>query len=197
MSTKRRGLGMQAWIIVFTVMSVGFGTFVLVVVRGLVSDTRDYVRMEAPGRAEMDLKYAGKYVIFYEYERTRDSQGVLRGGGIDDLAFLVLDPENPVPIQVVDVGRPRNYHIRRTVGEAVREFVVPAPGRYEFSATSSNSEDVPKINLAVGRPYNDRIIGAFLAGMIPLAVTFAIIALTLFLAHRRAQSRPEVMVSAP
>jgi hypothetical protein len=188
---------MGAWVIVFAVMSVGFASFTYVVARGLVADARDYLRMEAPGRAEVKFDHAGKYVIFHEYERTRDSQGIIRPPGIEEMAFLVLPEDGDTPIQVVEVGRSWRYVIRRTVGEAVREFVVPTPGVYEISATSPAGGDIAPLTLSVGRPYTNRIIGAFLAGLIPMAITLAIIAITLFIAHRRAQTREEVMASAP
>ena len=154
---QETNLGVGRWVAILLVFFGGVALFMTVVIYGLAGPSSERITFEAPGRAIVQLPAAGSYVLYHEFPRTQDSQGLQRPEGSELIAVTLTNERTGARIEVDQPETRRSYTIRRRFAESIREFTVGHAGTFRFETDFPRGTPAPDMTLVALQPYPQRL----------------------------------------
>lgn len=149
------------------VFAVGLGLFLFVLLNGIFSVVEKIgMQVIVPGTEIIELKEAGKYSIFYEYESVIDGK-IYSSNSIYGLKCTLKDVNTGDFITLSNSKSNFNYSVNGREGRSVLEFVIDKPGKYEFEAWYETEND-NKAVLAIGKGFGSTLFVTILLSFITL-----------------------------
>jgi len=179
---RRRYYGLA--VLVFVVGCVLFGWFLFRNLNGLIDNL---TRVIVPGKAEITLSDPGTYTIFYEYQSVLDNKLYSSREDLSGLECTINSKTSGSKIPISRPSRDLEYSFAGRKGISVLEFTVEKPGAYEFSCR--HPEEQPRIVLAIGYRFMDKLVGTIVVAMVIFLSSAAIgvaIALRIFFKRQEA-----------
>lgn len=180
-NTPNRTAG--TWLSAIIVAVIGILLFMYLVMSGVMPTEAPYFTTHAPGDTTFEVGESGTFMIYHEFQRTQDSQGMLRPPGIEDLKIQVVEVATGEPVEL-ESDTDSQYAIRRTVGESIYRFEAPAAGSYRI-ITIYPAGGTASYGLTIGRPYGQKFYTAFLRAAIVLVVTGVLVVTIIVVGARR------------
>ncbi len=173
----------RTWLSAIFVSVTGIFIFMYVVVSSALSSDQRYFTLDAPGEATFSFRDTGDYYLFHEFQRTPDSQGMLRPPGVGALKVQIVNDaaRATVPLTPDTSGR---YVIYRTVGESLYAFTIDTPGNYRVTALHPDGSDAPH-TLTIGRTQGQQVFVSLRLGFAVLLGTSIFVVLILYFGARR------------
>jgi hypothetical protein len=175
---------------VFIVIA-GFGLFAYFIFTSISNAGDDLVQVVVPGGADLDLKVAGEYTVFYESQTFADGKFYSTGEQVNGLQISVVDKATGRDLGVYPLSGSFRYSMGSRIGQSIVAFQVDRPGIYRIDASYSGGNG-PQVVLAVGSGFGRKIFFMVLSS---LAIIFgsiafaAVIAITTYLGRKKAMAR--------
>ena len=154
-----------------SVLVLGMGVFLWIVLGGVLGGRPDFFELEAPGEMEVMLSQVGSYTVFHEYFRTQDSQETVRPKGVDGLEVMLMPTGGGATVAVSPAEDAQPYAIRRRLRETLYRIEITTPGTYAFKAAYPETDPGPPVRLVISQTYERQVFGAFIKGIGVLLIT--------------------------
>lgn len=171
-------------VLVFVVGCVLFGWFLFRNLNGLIDNL---TRVIVPGKVEITISDAGTYTIFYEYQSVLDNKVYSSREDLSGLECTINSKTSGSKIPISRPSRDLEYSFGGRKGISILEFTVEKPGAYEFSCRHPEAE--PRIVLATGHRFMDKLVGTIVVAMVIFLSSAAIgVALALRIFFKRQEA---------
>ena len=178
------------WYVVAALVGVGgVAAVVVFLVSNLLHLDEGFTRMPVPGQQEVELREAGSYTVFHEYQSILNNRQYSNQQQLPGLQLRVSSGQTNAEIPVVVASVNSNYSLGSRAGVSLFEFNVNAPGRYLISAQYTGDATGPEAVLAIGKGFAGRILKTVFGGLAILGgslVASVAIAVFTFLKRRKA-----------
>lgn len=145
-------------------------------------------RVTVPRSCELELPRAGQYLILYEYEGATTDRAFSEGQELAlGLEFSLRGQQNEEELPISRTDATDSYESFGSNGVVLFEFRVPHPGTYVLAAHYPDGRKLPKLALAVTRPFLEQLLIPGLALMVfgmCIVTTSAVIFWLTFLKRR-------------
>lgn len=189
-STERSGSvpGRKWYALAVLVFLAGMTVFAVFLFARLSKLGDDFVRVTAPGQAELTLAPGG-YTIFHERVGMTDATGggVITAGDITGLRISVQNPGTgaAVPLTASDGGR---YTVDGRSGQSLFTFTLTEPGTYRLVARYDDGRPGPQAVLAIARGFMRNLLTTVFGGLAIMFGSFAIAGAIGIAVYRRRRS---------
>jgi hypothetical protein len=189
-STERRiSVPGRIWYVVAgLIFLAGMAAFAVFLYVGLSKLDDDFVRVTAPGQAELPLE-PGAYTILYERGGITDTTGggVIISADVTGLRISLQRSETgaTVPLTATTGG---SYSLDSRSGQSLFAFTLTEPGTYRLAAAYDDGRAGPQAMLAISRGFTGTLWKTVL-GSLEIGLGGSMIALTTgFYVYRRRRS---------
>lgn len=185
----------RMWALIWGIVLGSIAVFVWLVFQGAMgNDDQRYYYLEVPGSMELPHLSPGRYTIFHDFDKSRDSKEDLRPAGFERIAFTVTPINGGPGPSVVEAQSKTRFVIRRTVCESKLQFDVTEPGGYRINGDYDSGQTGGTYRVVIGKPYFAQALRNFIIGTVLLI--FAGIAVS-YLLYRSGAVRPAPPTAAP
>jgi hypothetical protein len=171
-------------VLVFLVGCVLFAWFLFKNLNGLIDNL---TRVIIPGKTEITLSEPGTYTIFYEYESVVGNKVYSTAEALSGLECEIVSKTKGSQIPISRSSKDLEYSFGGRKGIAILEFIIEKQGAYEFAGWYPEGQ--PRIVLAMGRGFMDKLVGTIVVGMaifLASAVIGVAVALRIFFKRQEA-----------
>lgn len=179
------------YVLAVLVAIAGFGFFAYFIFNGISDAGSNLAQVVVPGGADLELKEAGEYTVFYESRTFADGKFYSTGEQINGLQIRVVEKATGRDLPVHPSSGNFRYSLGSRIGQSVMAFQVGRPGIYRIEASYASGSG-PEVVLAVGSGFGWKIFSLVLSSLaivfVSLAVA-AIIAATTYLGRKKAIAR--------
>ena len=171
----------RTWILIWSIVFGAIAVFLWLVFEGAMGNVETrYYHTDVPGSIEIPHLKAGRYYIYQEFDKSRDSKEDLRPAGFERLAFTVTPIGGGRPLTLKVTDSPSRFVIRRMVCEAALQFDVTTAGGYKVAAEYDSGQQGGTYRIAIGQPYYIKAAWNFVLGCLILIVAGAIVTWLIF-----------------
>ncbi|MGD0698121.1 MAG: hypothetical protein ABSB82_25175 [Terriglobia bacterium] len=133
---------------------VGFGVILFTRLRGT---ERKLLQVVVPGRAEITLRDAGNYTIFYEHKSVVGNKIYSTAPELSGLECTVISKATGAKVPL-SAATSASYEFGSRAGTSVFDFNIHDPGAYELLAAYSEGHPGPEVVLAVGHDFTASLL---------------------------------------
>ncbi|MEW6262632.1 MAG: hypothetical protein AB1641_06090 [Thermodesulfobacteriota bacterium] len=175
------------------IILAGVAGFVYHLFTGLTGLTQGIVRVQAPGRQEIQLDEPGQYTIFLEVSPGAEAQAVEYEDLLKGL-HLRLETLSGQAIKLGQVRGSSTYDLEGRRGVSLMQFEITSAGRYRFLADYEKSTPARPATLTMIQGFAAKltrviIIGlAIMFGALLLGGLVIVLAVVLYLSGRKKQA---------
>jgi hypothetical protein len=129
---------------------VAFGVFLFMNLSGMRSKLQQVV---VPAKADITLRDAGNYTIFYEYNSVVDNKVYSTAQDLSGLGVTLSSKATGSRVSLTPSTSNSTYEFGSRAGKSVFKFNIHDPGVYELSASYPEGQQGPELVLAVGHDF--------------------------------------------
>lgn len=182
------------WTLIWGIVLGSIAVFVGLVFAGAMgNDDQRYFYLEVPGSMELPHLSPGRYTIFHEFDKSRDSKEDLRPAGFGRIEITVTPTKGGRGPDVVEAESKSRFVIRRNVCEAMLQFDVTEAGGYRINGDYSSGQVGGTYRVVIGKPYFAQALRNFVLGVVVLIAAGIAVS---YLLYRSGAVRPATPAAA-
>jgi hypothetical protein len=182
------------------VMIAGAACFALFLFGNLSGLGDSLTRIVVPGKGEVELRDAGKYIIFHEYQSVVGDKIYSGSDSLAGLQCAVRSRATGAQIKLMPASMSSSYSVGSRAGASAFEFTIDQPGVYEVSGGYPAGQAGPETVLAIGRGFIGTIFGTVFGGLAIMFGSFLIaiaIVVVIFVKRRKSKKQIESLGANP